>query len=43
MCGKILRHGDIGVKCLDCEDDHTCIICQECFKKGNHEGHRIVI
>lgn len=22
--------------------DTTCIICHECFKNGNHEGHRYV-
>ncbi|EGR34850.1 hypothetical protein IMG5_000780 [Ichthyophthirius multifiliis] len=39
-CGKILDKDDIGVKCIDCELDETCIICQECFEKGNHQGHR---
>ncbi len=26
---------------MDCEKDPTCIICQSCFEKGNHTGHRI--
>ncbi|EGR31216.1 hypothetical protein IMG5_115490 [Ichthyophthirius multifiliis] len=23
--------------------DPTCIICQECFEKGNHIGHRTIL
>lgn len=23
--------------------DPTCIICEDCFKNGNHEGHRYVL
>jgi hypothetical protein len=22
--------------------DKTCIICQECFEKSNHENHRVM-
>lgn len=42
VCGKILKKKDIGFKCLDCEMDTTCIICQECFEKSNHKGHRTI-
>ena len=28
-------------KCETCELDATCIICQECFEKGNHKGHKV--
>ena len=28
-------------RCLDCEKDPTCIICKDCFEKGDHEGHRV--
>jgi hypothetical protein len=41
VCGKVLTVNDSGWKCLDCELDPTCIICTECFEKGNHKGHRI--
>ncbi|KAL4461517.1 hypothetical protein ABPG74_016141 [Tetrahymena malaccensis] len=42
-CGKILKINDVGYKCYDCEMDPTCIICKECFEKGDHRGHRTVI
>ena len=41
VCAKPVRTGNIAWKCEDCEKDPTCIICQECFQKGNHEGHRV--
>ncbi|CDW74007.1 zinc finger family protein [Stylonychia lemnae] len=41
VCAKTLRSGDVAWKCEDCELDPTCIICQECFEKGNHKGHRV--
>ncbi|KRX08492.1 hypothetical protein PPERSA_12973 [Pseudocohnilembus persalinus] len=41
FCGKILTRNDIGFKCYDCEMDNTCIICKDCFEKGNHKGHRV--
>ena len=41
VCGKVLTYNDSGWKCLDCELDPTCIICTECFEKGNHKGHRV--
>ena len=43
VCGKILKSKDIGFKCMDCELDATCIICQECFEKSNHKGHRTIL
>ena len=43
VCGKVLKPSDTGIKCLDCEDDHTCLICRECYEQGNHEGHRVII
>lgn len=43
ICGKILKKTDIGFKCFDCELDPTCIICQECFEKSDHKGHRVLL
>jgi hypothetical protein len=43
VCGKILKKNDVGFKCLNCEMDPTCIICKECFEKGNHKGHRVIL
>jgi hypothetical protein len=41
VCAKPLKAGDVAWKCEDCEKDKTCIICQECFDKGDHKGHRV--
>ena len=36
-----MNYGDVAWRCLDCEKDPTCIICSECFEKGDHTGHRV--
>ena len=41
VCAKTLKAGDVAWKCESCELDSTCIICQECFEKGNHKGHKV--
>ena len=41
VCGKTLGTNDVAWKCEDCEKDPTCIICQECFEKSDHKGHRV--
>lgn len=33
--------GDVAWRCMDCEKDPTCIICKDCFEKGDHTGHRV--
>jgi E3 ubiquitin-protein ligase UBR3 len=43
VCAKTLSHGDVAWKCETCEKDPTCIICQECFEKGDHKGHKIFL
>ena len=41
VCAKQMNYGDVAWRCLDCEKDPTCIICSECFEKGDHTGHRV--
>jgi len=41
VCAKVLKAGDVAWKCEDCEKDSTCIICQECFEKADHKGHKV--
>lgn len=43
VCAKIITAADMVVECYDCRMDSTCIICLECFKNSNHEGHRYVV
>ena len=41
-CGRPVKGGDLCFKCLDCTPnkfDH--ILCEKCFRKGNHKNHRI--
>ena len=40
LCGKVFGYGDIAWRCMDCELDPTCIMCQQCFEKSDHTGHR---
>eukprot|EP00759_Apiculatamorpha_spiralis_P029948 PhF_6_TR31836/c0_g2_i1/m.47114 len=39
VCGKSWGSNAMAYKCKTCEKDPTCIICVDCFKKSNHEGH----
>lgn len=41
VCAKSMKVGDVAWKCEDCEKDSTCIICQDCFNKSDHKGHRV--
>ena len=43
VCAKIFTKSDIAYKCFDCEKDPTCVICKECYEKGSHKGHRVVL
>jgi len=41
VCAKALSGKTVAWKCETCEKDPTCIICQDCFDKSNHEGHKV--
>lgn len=43
VCAKVITGIDTVIECFDCRMDPTCIICEDCFKNGNHEGHRYVL
>jgi len=40
-CGYIFRRGDIAWNCRTCQTDGTCVICDECFRNSNHDGHDV--
>ena len=43
MSKILVRNIDnIVIECFDCQVDSTCIICLQCFKNGNHEGHKYI-
>ena len=41
VCATIMTGADTIVECLDCQADPSCIICIDCFKNGDHKGHRV--
>lgn len=43
VCAKIIHAGDTVVECLDCRADPSCIICMDCYKNGDHKGHRVFL
>jgi Putative zinc finger in N-recognin (UBR box) len=40
-CGYVFKRGDIAWNCKTCQADQTCVICDDCFQKSNHEGHEV--
>jgi len=40
-CGYVFARGDIAWNCRTCQTDATCVICDDCFRKSDHEGHEV--
>ena len=40
VCAKVFKKGDVAWRCEDCETDPTCVMCQSCYEKSDHTGHR---
>ncbi|KAL7569357.1 hypothetical protein ACA910_010445 [Epithemia clementina (nom. ined.)] len=40
-CGYVFARGDIAWNCRTCQTDATCVICDDCFRQSNHEGHEV--
>lgn len=38
-CGHIFADGEGIYRCLDCGLDDTCVLCAQCFKASDHNGH----
>jgi hypothetical protein len=41
VCAKVFKKGEVAWRCEDCELDPTCIMCQSCYEKSDHTGHRV--
>ncbi|KAF1326238.1 E3 ubiquitin-protein ligase, partial [Globisporangium splendens] len=41
LCGYIFQRNDIAFNCKTCQLDETCVLCLNCYRNGNHEGHDI--
>ena len=40
VCGKVFQPGETCYNCRDCGQDHTCVLCVECFTASEHRHHR---
>lgn len=40
-CGYVFKRGDIAWNCRTCQADSTCVICDNCFRNSNHDGHEV--
>ncbi|KAL3922161.1 MAG: hypothetical protein SGILL_002354 [Bacillariaceae sp.] len=41
VCQHPFKKNDIVWVCRTCQADETCILCHNCFKQSNHEGHDV--
>lgn len=43
ICSASISQGDLSFKCYDCgRNNEFHIFCENCFKKGEHKGHRYI-
>lgn len=40
-CGYVFKRDDIAWNCRNCQADPTCVICDDCFRHSDHEGHEV--
>ena len=40
-CGYVFQRGDIAWNCRTCQTDPTCVICDDCFRQSDHQGHEV--
>lgn len=40
-CGYVFKRGDIAWNCRQCQQDPTCVICDNCFQASDHVGHEV--
>ena len=41
VCGQVFKRGDLVWTCRNCAKDATCVQCDPCFRKSNHQGHEV--
>ena len=39
VCGQTITTGDPIYRCRTCQSDNNTLICVDCFKGSNHDGH----
>jgi hypothetical protein len=41
VCQHPFKRNDIVWVCRTCQADETCVLCHNCFKNSNHDGHDV--
>ena len=41
-CGYAFRSGDLAWNCRTCQSDPSCVQCDDCFHKSDHDGHEVL-
>jgi len=41
VCGVVFQQGDLVWSCRQCAKDPTCVLCDKCFRRSDHEGHEV--
>lgn len=41
ICQFAFKRNDIVWICKNCQKDDTCVLCNECFRYSQHEGHEV--
>ena len=40
MCGHVFAPEEACYSCRECGQDHTCVMCSECFQNSEHQNHK---
>ncbi|PJF16720.1 hypothetical protein PSACC_03494 [Paramicrosporidium saccamoebae] len=38
-CGRVFKRDELIYHCKECAVDETCVLCNDCFQRSDHEGH----
>lgn len=41
ICQFAFKRNDIVWICKDCQKDETCVLCNDCFRLSQHQGHEV--
>eukprot|EP00981_Chlorochromonas_danica_P005021 scaffold1001_cov188-Ochromonas_danica.AAC.10 len=41
VCGHVFKKGELVWTCRQCAKDPTCVQCDPCFRRSNHQGHEV--
>ncbi len=41
VCCYVFKVGDLAFNCVQCQAHTTCVLCEQCFRGSNHDGHDV--